>query len=193
MSAMSDLARLSRLAPGDSRGAYVRASADDVPADEDVERKRDGSKSPRGGGRAVRSRSLKHFVCLVGIFVVATAVAFVAVNLSSVSGLLPDYNAATGTVHIKKSPSDKREYKFFIMPSGLQVLAVSDPTADRAAASMDVSVGSFSDPPAFPGLAHFLEHMLFMGSKKYPNENQYSAFLAQVAYCLFKRICCICP
>ena len=29
------------------------------------------------------------------------------------------------------------------------------------------------------GLAHFLEHMLFMGSDKYPDENEYSAFLAQ--------------
>jgi len=61
----------------------------------------------------------------------------------------------------------------------LQVLAVSDPTADRVAASMDVSVGHFSDPEELPGLAHFLEHMLFMGSQKYPDENQYSAFLSQ--------------
>jgi hypothetical protein len=52
--------------------------------------------------------------------------------------------------------------------SHVQVLAVSDPTADRSAASMDVSVGHFSDPDELPGLAHFLEHMLFMGSKKYP-------------------------
>jgi secreted Zn-dependent insulinase-like peptidase len=37
------------------------------------------------------------------------------------------------------------------MPRFLQVIAVSDPAADRAAASMDVSVGSFSDPDKFPG------------------------------------------
>jgi len=30
-----------------------------------------------------------------------------------------------------------------------------------------------------PGLAHFLEHMLFMGTEKYPEENDYSKFLAE--------------
>jgi len=31
-----------------------------------------------------------------------------------------------------------------------------------------VGVGSFSDPPEVQGMAHFLEHMVFMGSEKYP-------------------------
>ena len=31
-----------------------------------------------------------------------------------------------------------------------------------------VAVGQFSDPDSLPGLAHFLEHMLFMGTEKYP-------------------------
>ncbi|XP_046397980.1 nardilysin [Ischnura elegans] len=46
-----------------------------------------------------------------------------------------------------------------------------------AAASLCVGVGSFSDPLEFPGLAHFLEHMVFMGSKKYPKENDFDAFI----------------
>ena len=33
-----------------------------------------------------------------------------------------------------------------------------------AGAALAVSVGSFSDPPHLPGLAHFLEHMLFLGA-----------------------------
>ena len=36
----------------------------------------------------------------------------------------------------------------------------------RAAVAVSVGVGSFSDPAELPGLAHFLEHMLFMGSEK---------------------------
>jgi len=171
------LARLAKLTPENSRGAYSRASTDDIPMEEEGERKRDGSKSPRGGTYR-RGRSIKPFLFLLGIFVVATALCFIAVSLGTGS-LQLDYSAGRGTVRVEKSPADNREYKFFVLPSGLQVLAVSDPTADRAAASMDVSVGSFSDPPEFPGLAHFLEHMLFMGSRKYPDENQYSAFLAQ--------------
>ena len=35
-----------------------------------------------------------------------------------------------------------------------------------------------ADPAEAQGLAHFLEHMLFMGTEKYPEENQYSAFLS---------------
>ncbi|KAK0085743.1 hypothetical protein PV325_004480 [Microctonus aethiopoides] len=46
-----------------------------------------------------------------------------------------------------------------------------------AACGLCVGVGSFSDPPEIPGLAHFLEHMVFMGSKKYPDENDFDAFI----------------
>lgn len=38
-----------------------------------------------------------------------------------------------------------------------------------------------SDPDELPGLAHFCEHMLFLGTEKYPDENKYSQFLAQYA------------
>jgi insulysin len=33
------------------------------------------------------------------------------------------------------------------------------------------------DPPGYDGLAHFCEHMLFMGTKQFPAENYYSAFI----------------
>uniref|UniRef100_A0A671P040 Nardilysin-like n=1 Tax=Sinocyclocheilus anshuiensis TaxID=1608454 RepID=A0A671P040_9TELE len=46
-----------------------------------------------------------------------------------------------------------------------------------SAAALCISVGSFSDPADLPGLAHFLEHMVFMGSEKYPAENGFDAFL----------------
>ena len=32
---------------------------------------------------------------------------------------------------------------------------------------------------ALQGLSHYLEHMLFMGSEKYPDENEYDSFLAK--------------
>ena len=41
--------------------------------------------------------------------------------------------------------------------------------------------GSLSDPPNIPGLSHFCEHMLFLGTKKYPKENEYSQFLSEHA------------
>ena len=41
--------------------------------------------------------------------------------------------------------------------------------ADKSSACLDISIGSMNEPLEFPGLAHFLEHMLFLGTKKYPS------------------------
>ncbi|XP_071486548.1 nardilysin-like [Diadema antillarum] len=51
--------------------------------------------------------------------------------------------------------------------------------AKLAAAALCVGIGSFSDPDDIPGLAHFLEHMVFMGSEKYPDENSFDVFVRQ--------------
>ncbi|KAJ6693420.1 hypothetical protein OIU85_004212 [Salix viminalis] len=49
----------------------------------------------------------------------------------------------------------------------------------KAAAAMCVAMGSFSDPAEAQGLAHFLEHMLFMGSEEFPDENEYDSYLSK--------------
>ena len=48
----------------------------------------------------------------------------------------------------------------------------------RAGACLTVGIGSFAEPVSLPGLAHYLEHMLFMGSHKYPDENEFESFLS---------------
>jgi secreted Zn-dependent insulinase-like peptidase len=78
---------------------------------------------------------------------------------------------------IVKSPTDSRDYLAFQLPNQLQVLVISEPDADKAAASLSVSVGSGSDPEDRAGLAHFLEHMLFLGTEKYPNAGAYQRFI----------------
>ncbi|CAB3224482.1 unnamed protein product [Arctia plantaginis] len=80
---------------------------------------------------------------------------------------------------IIKSAEDKREYRGLLLTNRLKVLLVSDPTTDKSAAAMDVNVGYLSDPDDLPGLAHFCEHMLFLGTKKYPEENEYNKFLSE--------------
>lgn len=89
-----------------------------------------------------------------------------------------DSSAATA-VAIETSQSDKRLYKSLKLDNGLQCLLISDSTTDKASAAMDVRVGHLSDPSDVPGLAHFLEHMLFMGTTKYPDENDYNVYLNQ--------------
>uniref|UniRef100_A0A2A4K9R5 Insulin-degrading enzyme n=1 Tax=Heliothis virescens TaxID=7102 RepID=A0A2A4K9R5_HELVI len=81
--------------------------------------------------------------------------------------------------NIVKSPEDKRHYRGLVLSNRLRVLLVSDMTTDKSAAAMDVNVGYLSDPEELPGLAHFCEHMLFLGTEKYPEENEYNKFLSE--------------
>ena len=78
---------------------------------------------------------------------------------------------------IDKGQNDKRQYRWLRLTNGLQVMLVSDATCDYASAAMDVGVGSSSDPDSLPGLAHLCEHMLFLGTDKYPNEDEYTTYL----------------
>lgn len=81
------------------------------------------------------------------------------------------------TRSINKSPNDARLYKYLQLPNKLEAIIISDPEADKSAASLDVRVGSALEPKTRHGLAHFCEHMLFMGTEKYPIENEYSEYL----------------
>ncbi|KPM06648.1 insulin-degrading enzyme-like protein [Sarcoptes scabiei] len=81
--------------------------------------------------------------------------------------------------NILKPLEDKRDYLGLRLENDLKVMLISDPETDISAASLSVNVGSMSDPWPIQGLAHFLEHMLFMGTKKYPVENEYSKYLSQ--------------
>uniref|UniRef100_A0A8C9F5B4 Insulin-degrading enzyme n=1 Tax=Pavo cristatus TaxID=9049 RepID=A0A8C9F5B4_PAVCR len=85
------------------------------------------------------------------------------------------------TNEIIKSPEDKREYRGLELANGIKALLISDPTTDKSSAALDVHIGSLSDPPNIAGLSHFCEHMLFLGTKKYPKENEYSQFLSEHA------------
>lgn len=90
---------------------------------------------------------------------------------------------------IEKPSLDHRQYDSFKLErNDLSVLLISDPKADKSACAMDVNVGHFSDKDT-AGLAHFLEHMLFMvdpvwlnlfqGTEEYPLENEYSSYLSE--------------
>ncbi|ORZ07985.1 Metalloenzyme, LuxS/M16 peptidase-like protein [Lobosporangium transversale] len=82
------------------------------------------------------------------------------------------------TKPIEQSLNDDRHYRLIRLKNDLEVLLIQDPNVDKSAAALDVHVGHLSDPKNLQGLAHFLEHLLFMGTAKYPRENEYSEFLA---------------
>lgn len=72
---------------------------------------------------------------------------------------------------------DKRIIKTLTLENGLDVLLVSDPDVHRSAAALAVGVGHLHDPKEKQGLAHYLEHMLFLGTKKYPEVGAYQKYL----------------
>jgi secreted Zn-dependent insulinase-like peptidase len=78
-----------------------------------------------------------------------------------------------------KSPNDPRDYRALVLDNRLKVILVSDPDTDMAAASLSVDVGSQANPTDREGLAHFLEHMLFLGTGKYPQPGEYKDFVSR--------------
>ncbi|MBT6277751.1 MAG: peptidase M16, partial [Chromatiales bacterium] len=96
------------------------------------------------------------------------------------------------TQEIARSPSDDREYRYLRLSNGLRIVLISDPDAQVAAASLDVAVGSGADPDDRLGLAHFLEHMVFLGTKEYPEPGEYASYISgnggsQNAYTSFEH------
>ena len=81
--------------------------------------------------------------------------------------------------NIEKSKSDRFDCQIKILQNGLKALLVSDPEAENSSAALGVNVGSFIDNPDEEGLAHFCEHLLFMGTEKYPSENEYEEYLSK--------------
>lgn len=92
---------------------------------------------------------------------------------------------------IRKSDKDNRQYQAIRLDNGMVVLLVSDPQAVKSLSALVVPVGSLEDPEAYQGLAHYLEHMSLMGSKKYPQADslaEYSKCTAVVTMPALRRI-----
>ena len=84
-----------------------------------------------------------------------------------------DPNAYT----VQSYPADSKQYRYVALDNGLRALLISDAEALQASAALRVNVGSFQDPEGWDGLAHFLEHMLFLGTEKYPAADDYVNYI----------------
>lgn len=78
-----------------------------------------------------------------------------------------------------QSPNDPRHYQLVTLDNGLRVLLCQDASAQKTGVSLTVNVGHFDDPADREGLAHFLEHMLFLGSEQFPEPGEFSQFISQ--------------
>ena len=68
--------------------------------------------------------------------------------------------------YLEKPLQDNRTYRVIKLSNELEALLIHDPDTDKASAALDNGAGSFSDDGDLPGMAHAVEHLLFMGTKK---------------------------
>ncbi|EJD08333.1 uncharacterized protein FOMMEDRAFT_75209 [Fomitiporia mediterranea MF3/22] len=90
--------------------------------------------------------------------------------------LVPAYYILT--IPVQTSNRESRKYAVIRLINGLEATIVSDNLLDRSAGCIDVATGKFNDPEDMAGTAHYCEHLLFMGSKKYPEENEFHEYIA---------------
>lgn len=75
-----------------------------------------------------------------------------------------------------KSTHDLRKYHTFPLSNGLEVLLIQDQKVVKSAVSLSVAAGHFEDPEDCHGLAHLLEHMMFLGSQNFAQPNGINDF-----------------
>ncbi|WP_194756175.1 pitrilysin [Aliidiomarina indica] len=108
-----------------------------------------------------------------------TLSAFVAIFMLGCSPATPPEDVVVKETGVQTSPNDTREYRAITLENQLQVVLVSDPEAEKSAAALAVRVGSLQDPVEQQGMSHYLEHMLFLGTEKYPEPGSYDEFMSQ--------------
>jgi insulysin len=117
-------------------------------------------------------RALAALVAMIA-FAAAPAVAqLAAAPPRSAAGAYADLPARL------KSPTDTAVFRRFVLDNGMKVLLVSDTKFNKSGAALVVNTGQMDDPKDMEGLAHFLEHMLFLGSKKYPEVAEYGNYIS---------------
>lgn len=92
------------------------------------------------------------------------------VGLSAIGALAND---------VLKPEADYRDFRHYQLSNGMHAIAVHHPRSNEAGFAVAANTGSLYDPEDVPGLAHFLEHMLFLGTSKYPEPESYDSFLTQ--------------
>lgn len=112
----------------------------------------------------------------------AWLLAFVAVLLANWALCAPKPLSVANkptTFTVDKTALDANHYRGIRLANGLVVLLVQVPEDTQAALAMSVAVGSQFDPMDYQGLSHLLEHTVFLGSKSYPQKDDFALFVQQ--------------
>ena len=83
-------------------------------------------------------------------------------------------------ININKPKFDLRDYKGGVMDNEIKYVLINDVNLESSYVTIAVNIGSYANPKEYNGLAHFLEHMLFLGSHKYPKEDHYFSRLSKL-------------
>ncbi len=118
---------------------------------------------------------------IIATGVCSQAVSFEGENTKNVATIAKQQNVGFKIIanNIKKSPSDTATYQAILLDNEMTVLLISDPKANKSLMSAILPVGAMEDPISQQGLAHYLEHMALMGSKKFPQTNGLTDFLSK--------------
>ena len=123
------------------------------------------------------SRSLKLLLTASALTLWSLGCATTSTDTSESEPIAPE--AAADEYTIIKSPNDDHSYRYLKLDNDLTVILVHRPEEGKAGAALAVSRGSNHDLPEHEGIAHFLEHMLFLGTEKYPDPDGYSDFISK--------------
>lgn len=66
-----------------------------------------------------------------------------------------------------------------VLDNGLEVCIFFNPEMQEAVGALSVEAGSWDDPNEFAGMAHFVEHLVFLGSQQYPKEDDFLEYIHQ--------------
>lgn len=73
--------------------------------------------------------------------------------------------------HYETVPGDPMQTRIYTLPNGLKVYLSVNKDKPRIQTSIAVRTGSRNDPAETTGLAHYLEHLMFKGTRSYGSSN----------------------
>lgn len=111
-------------------------------------------------------------------FPIVTFLSFIQLNFAAANSPAYEEIEDRAELSILNPALANRKTAKIRLNNGLEAYLVSDPSIEQSSAGLSVEAGSWEDPKEYPGMAHFLEHMLFMGTKAYPEEAEYMRYMS---------------